>query len=122
LVILAEQEAFPSAVTRQTSWGALDAVYGQLIRLWNFQSSEFSLLLFLIPPGAPTSMAPSLQYTNGTALLAAAMFSAACVFTWLNDPSLLVCAAFLACWRCRYSFIVINIPAITDCTKLWWVM
>ena len=36
-------------------------------------------------------MSTSLQETktNGTALLAAAMFSAACVFPWLNDPCLI---------------------------------
>jgi hypothetical protein len=39
-----------------------------------------------------------------------------------NDPGLLACAAFLACWRCRYSFTVIDIPMITDYTMLWWVV
>jgi len=38
-----------------------------------------------------TTMSPSLQNTNG-AVLAAAMFCAACVFPWLNDPR------FLAYW------------------------
>ena len=57
-------------------------------------------------------------------VLAGAMFSAAYVpvFTWLNDLGLLVCAAFLGCWRYRYSIIIMDIPMITDYTKLWWAM
>lgn len=87
--VLRAQEAFPSAVTRQTSWGKTHAGYGQLIRCsWNFQSSE---LFFAVLPLSTrctdtlTGMSSALQYTNGTALLAAAMFSAACVFAWLIE-------------------------------------
>lgn len=62
--------------------------------------------------------------SGDSAVLAGAMFSAAYVpvFPWLNDLGLLVCAAFLACWRCRYSIIIMDIPMITGYTKLWWAM
>jgi hypothetical protein len=66
-------------------------------------------------------MSLAVQNTDG-ALLAGAMFSAACVVPWMNDLRLLACAAFLAFWPCRYSFIIIDIPMITDYTKLWWVI
>jgi hypothetical protein len=115
------QEAFPSAVTRQTSWGKTQSGMANCFDGRGIFGVSHCISSS-VHQAHQTSMSLSLLDTNGTALLAAAMFSAACVFPWLNDPSLLVRAAFLAYWRCRYSFIIINIPMITDYTKLWWVM
>lgn len=103
-------------------WARLGGDMGQLTRY----SSLFEislLLLFLCSPGAPDKHVPSAEYRR----LAAGCRHVQCrvrvsLNPWLNDPGLLVCAAFLACWRCRYSFIIRDIPMITDYIKLWWAM